>query len=134
MKAINHRAKKVMDRLIYYIHGANDHKIIDNTEGTFMPVHVEHVTDCRLGQIFSIAHYYTEDGDPMRDPEMEFLKGGDEEFYPVSFWQDAPTIRDEPVKWLDGEIVSYNAIQQADLVAFANMWMRNIKEQQGLVI
>ncbi|MGB7532996.1 MAG: hypothetical protein WA977_08510 [Halobacteriota archaeon] len=134
MKAINQRAKKVMDVLTGYIDGANDHKIIDNTEGTFMPVHVEHVNNCKLGQIFSIAHYYEQNGDMMRDPDMEFIKGGDGEYYPISFWQDAPPVRDEPIKWVDGDIVGYNEKQQAALVPFANIWMKNIKEQQGLVI
>ena len=134
MKAISKQAKKVMDVLTGYIDGASDHKTIDNTEGTFMPVHVEHVKKCNLGQVFSIAHYYEQNGDLMRDPDMEFIQGGDGEYYPISFWQDAPTIRDEPAKWIDGDIVSYNAPRQAALVTFANMWMRNIKEQQGLVI
>ena len=134
MKAINQRAKKVMDVLTGYIDGANDHKKIDNTESAFMPVHVEHVNKCSLGQIFSIAHYYEQNGDMMRDPDMEFIKGGDGEYYPISFWQDAPIIRDEPVTWKDGEMVGYNEKRQAGLVTFANMWMKNIKEQQGLVV
>ena len=134
MKAISQRAKKVMDVLTGYIDGANDHKKIDNTKGTFMPVHVEHVNKCSLGQIFSIAHYYKQNGDMMRDPDMEFILGGDGEYYPISFWQDAPTIRDEPLTWKNGEMVSYNEKRQAALVTFANTWMRNIKEQQGLVI
>ena len=123
-----------MDVLTGYIDGANDHKKIDNTKGTFMPVHVEHVNKCSLGQIFSIAHYYKQNGDMMRDPDMEFILGGDGEYYPISFWQDAPTIRDEPLTWKNGEMVSYNEKRQAALVTFANTWMRNIKEQQGLVI
>lgn len=135
MKAISHRAKKVMDLLTYYISGANDSKKVDNTKGTFMPVHVEHVVTCKLGAIYSVAHYYKQNGDCMRDPDMEFLKGADGEYYPISFWQDAPPVRDEPVEWgADGEIVGYNAQKQAVLVPFANTWMRNIKEQQGLVI
>ena len=134
MKAINQRAKKVMDKLTGYIDGANDHKTIDNTKGTFMPVHVEHISKCNLGQIFSIAHYYEQNGDLMRDPDMEFVKAGDGEYYPVSFWQDSPLKRDEAVEWKDGEITGIRPKLQAELATFANMWMKNIKEQQGLVI
>ena len=112
----------------------NDHKKIDNTKGIFMTVHIEYVSSCNLGVIFSIAHYYEQNGDMMRDPDMEFILGGDGEYYPISFWQDAPTIRDEPLTWKNGEMVSYNEKRQAALVTFANTWMRNIKEQQGLVI
>ena len=134
MKAINKRAKKVMDELTGYIDGANDHKKIDNTNGTFMPVHVEHIGPCKLGQIFSVAHYYEQNGDLMRDPDMEFIKGGDDEYYPISFRQDAPFVRDEPVNWEADDIVSYSEASQTALVRFANMWMKNIKEQQGLVV
>ena len=135
MKAINQQAKKVMDLLTKGLDSeASESKKIDNTEGTFMPVHVEHVTQCSLGPIYSIAHYYKQNGDLMRDPDMEFIKGGDGEYYPISFWQDAPPVRDEPLTWENGEMIGYNEKRQASLVTFANMWMKNIKEQQGLVI
>ena len=135
MKAISQRAKKVMDVLTEGVDiEASDSKKIDNTKGTFMTVHVECVGNSNLGVIYSVAHYYTQNGDLMRDPDMEFIKGGDGEYYPISFWQDAPTIRDEPVTWKDGDISGYNEKRQAGLVTFANTWMKNIKEQQGLVI
>jgi hypothetical protein len=135
MKSINQQAKKVMDLLTKGVDSeASESKKIDNTEGTFMPVHVEHVTQCSLGLIYSIAHYYKQNGDLMRDPDMEFIKGGDGEYYPISFWQDSPLKRDDAVEWEDGEITRINPKMQAALASFANTWMRNIKEQQGLVI
>lgn len=133
MKAINHRAKKVMDLLIEdVLPRASVSKKIDNTKGVFMTVHIECVGKCNLGRIYSVAHYYKQNGDLMRDTDMEFLKGGDGEYYPISFWQDSPPVRDEPIRWMDGDIVSYNGVQQATLVTFANLWMKNIQEQQGL--
>ena len=135
MNHTNQQARKVMDILTEGADiEASESKKIDNTKGAFMPVHVEVVALCNLGPIFSIAHYYTQNGDLMRDPDMEFIKGGDGEYYPISFWQDAPIIRDEPVTWKDGEIKAFDPKRQADLVTFSNMWMKNIKEQQGLVI
>ena len=135
MKAINQQARKVLDILTEGTDiEASESKKIDNTKGAFMPVHVEVVTLCNLGQIFSIAHYYEQNGDLMRDPDMEFIKGGDGEYYPISFWQDAPLIRNEVVVWKDGEITGWMGKEQAELATFANTWMKNIKEQQGLVI
>ena len=134
MKAINQRAKKVMDKLTEGLDEIDNHKKVDNTKGAFMPAVVERIGKCDLGQIYSIAHYYEQNGDLMRDPDMEFLKGADGEYYPISFWQDAPLKRDEVVVWKDGTIVGYNEKGQAELVTFANKWMKNIKEQQGLVI
>ena len=134
MKAIKPRAKKVMDALTANWDSVGNGRKIDNTNGTFMPVHIERLNKCKLGQIFSVAHYFEQNGDLMRDPDMGFIKGGDGEYYPISFWQDSPLIRDEVATWKDGEIVAYREKQQASLVTFANTWMRNIKEQQGLVV
>jgi hypothetical protein len=133
MKAINQRAKKVMDLLTANWDSVGNGRKIDNTEGTFMPVHVELIRECNLGQIYSITHYYEQNGDLMRDPDMEFIKGGDGEYYPISFWQDSPLKRDEALEWgEDDEISKIKPKLQAELVTFANMWMKNIKEQQRL--
>ena len=135
MKAINQQAKKVMDVLTEGVDiEASESKKIDNTKGVFMPVHVECVALCNLGRIYSIAHYYEQNGDLLRDPDMEFIKGYDGEYYPISFWQDAPPLRNEVVVWKDGKITGWMGKEQADLATFANTWMKNIKMQQGLVI
>ena len=135
MKAINQQARKVMDLLVEGVDiEASESKKINNTKGAFMTVHVEVVALCNLGQIFSIAHYYEQNGDLMRDPDMEFIKGGDGEYYPISFWQDSPLKRDDAIEWEDGEITKIDPKMQAALASFANTWMKNIKEQQGLVI
>ena len=132
MRAINQQAKKGMDVLTEDIEGMDGHRTIDNAKGTFMPVHVERVNECELGPIFSVAHYYEQNGDPMRDPDMEFIKGGDGEYYPISFWQDAPLKRDDAVEWEYGEIIKIDPKMQAALASFANTWMKNIKDQQKL--
>ena len=62
---------------------------------------------------------------------MEFIKGADGEYYPISFWQDAPLKRDEVVAWKGGTMVGYNEKRQAGLATFANKWMKNIASQQG---
>ena len=135
MKAINQQAKRVMDTLTENMdtaEGEDRSRRINNADGTFMTVHIELLNRCKLGHLYSIAHYFEQNGDMMRDPDMEFIKGGDGEYYPISFWQDSPPLRDEAVNWKDGEIVGYREQQQARLVTFANTWMKNIKEQQGL--
>ena len=132
MKAINLQAKMVMDTLTKNWNSVGNGRKIDNAKGTFKAVHVERVSHCNLGYIYSIAHYHEQEGDLMRDPEMEFVKGGDGDYYPISFWQDSPLKRDEVVAWSGGKMVGYNVEQQMELVIFANEWMRNIKRQQGL--
>jgi hypothetical protein len=133
MKAVNKKAKKVMDVLTEGMDKIGDHRKIDNTKGAFMAVHVEHINNCNLGEIFSISHYFEQNSDLMRDPDMEFIKGSDGEYYPISFWQDSPLKRDEALDWgEDGKIKGIRPKLQAELVTFANTWMKNIKEQQGL--
>lgn len=126
MKAINQRAKKVMDLLTSGIDNEiTDCKKIDNAKETSMAVDIECVGLSNLGPIYSVA---------LRDPDMEFIKGGNGESYPISFRQDEPPIRNEVVLWKNGEITGWMGKEQARLVIFANTWMKNIKEQQGLVI
>src|SRR5215217_3432572 len=43
----------------------------------------------------SVAHYYTQDGDAMRDPEIVFEVGPDGAFHPVSYQQDSLGIYQE---------------------------------------
>lgn len=132
MKAISKTAKKVMDKLTENWDSVGNGRKIDNANGTFMAVHVELVNQCKLGQIFSVTHYYEQNGDLMRDPDMEFIKGEDGEYYPISFWQDAPLKRDEAVVWEDSKVSGIRPKLQAKLATFANTWMKNIAFQQGL--
>ena len=83
MRAINARAKKVMDVLTEKCKYITDHDWF--VTASYMDVVVEHIGDCNLGPMFSIAHYYEQNGDLMRDPEMCFIKGGDGEYYPYYY-------------------------------------------------
>ena len=133
MKHLNKRATRVMDLLTRQLPELGQSQVIDNASGAFMAVHVERVAAKEAGPIFSITHYYEQNGDLMRDPDMEFLRGADGEYYPLSFWQDgAPTVRHEAVEWAGDRIRGYRRRMQADLAAFANQWLANIKQQQGV--
>ena len=52
----------------------------------FMPLVVEAIGPGPRGlPMVSVAHYYTQNGDPMRDPEMVFEVDAAGTFHPVSF-------------------------------------------------
>jgi hypothetical protein len=115
MRPINLKAQKIMDRLTAGITEENSHTRTDNNEpnSAFMAVVVEWVGDCKRGDVYSIAHYYKQNGDLMADPKMDGLG-----------------IYREGVVWEDGEPRYLNAREQRDEAIFAGTWMENIKHQQ----
>ena len=129
MRAINKKAQAVMDRLTDGITRENSHTRIDNNkpDSGIMAVVVEWVGNCKLGDVFSIAHYYEQYGDLMSDPEMTFLHGGDGRYYPMSYKLDSLGVYREGVVWADGEPKYINAREQRDEAIFAGTWMENIK-------
>ena len=134
MKAINQKAKKVMDALTKGIDKIGDHKKIDNSEGTFMPVVIECIGRCNYGLLYSIAHYHSQGGDLTCDPDMVFIKAEmDGNYYPISFEQGGVKY-EVSVTIKDDKVAGTWTHLQREQKDFANMWMENIRQQQGLVI
>lgn len=132
MRKLNQKSTAIFNKLIEGLNKPGDHRKIDNANGAFMPAVIEHIGTAtwRDKQInsFSIAHY----GDAMRDPEMTFYQIGDY-IFPAYFLQDNVGLEQESIgrnpetgKWW-----VHNKMQ-ADHTSFANMWLSNIKEQQGI--
>ena len=67
----------------------------------------------------------------MRDPEMLFIQAEDG-YYPAEIWQDAVNRHSVGVLIEDSLAVSIDELEQADMTMFAEVWLKNIKEQQGL--
>ena len=138
MKCLNARAKLSIQKLyeaMYdsrYMIEEGIYARIDNNPA-YMPVVVEKVGNLPgYGEIISIAHYSKQNGDPMADPDMEFvIVGGD--YYPISYrndylccQQDFFTLDNE------GKPEKINKILQEHLTTFANHWLGNIAYQQNL--
>lgn len=71
---------------------------------------------------YSIAHYYTQNGDRMRDPEITFMLDDTQRcIYALSYTQDNMGIYYETGDRTEQQI--------EDLMGFFNQWMTNIKEQ-----
>jgi hypothetical protein len=132
MRAINKSAKKVMDVLTANCKDVGDHGKFHTDP--FMDVIVERIENCSLGAKFSIAHYYEQNGDLMRDPEMCFIRGGDDEYYPYYWRMDGLGIERECIRWDEkGSVLGIQEIEQSNQAVFAGTWMRNIKSQQKQV-
>jgi len=127
---ISKRAKAVMEVMVKDLNKDNNHRKIDNTEKTFMPVVVEHIGDIENYDIFSIAHYFIQNGDMMADPEMTYLRI-DGEFYPMSF-KNASLGIDRQYLLYRNKKISYIPSAYNDSRSFTTKWFSNIKQQQGL--
>lgn len=145
---LNVTAAKVMNLLIEMAlnnEEREDYIKIDNTNGSYIPVSVEvlgtseahgyHITHV------SVAHYGEMNGDLMAAPEMEFVaitqKGEDHAYiYPISYRNDYAYGYERVAINLGEDLLPYSfyAGRVRENVEFANMWMRNINEQQGLQV
>ncbi len=131
MKALNKKAEAIFHKLTEGMVELGDHRKIDNTNGSFMAVCVEIIAKTALGPLVSVAHYYEQNGDLMRDPDVVFLVDADGHVYPVSFRQDNLGIDQEAAVVEDGKW-KVRTRMQADIAKFCNDWFQNIQEQQGL--
>ena len=130
MKAVGKLAEQVLRTLVAGLRDGNDYRKVDNCGGAFMPVSIELIGNCRLGDLFSVAHYYEQNGDLMRDPEMVFLRDSAGRFFPTYFRQDGGLGFEQ--ESADVEKGTFLLAVQAEHASFADMWMKNIREQQHL--
>ena len=106
---------------------------IDNSDGTYMPVHIELIDRTEKYTHISLAHYGQQNGDAMRDPEMLFaLHKETQQFIPYYYRNDYCGIEQNSVKWSEDGI-ALNSRLQAEHTTFANQWLRNIAAQQGIL-
>jgi len=148
MKHLSQEATKIVDTLTANVLEIGDAKTFDahgytkHWDGGIMAAHVElidNVPSSGSGNLYSITHYYKQNGDMMRDPEMIFWHGktvnrkGEmiDTYYPTYFRQD-PAIEQESAIFENGKLTGYSPRMQKDHAIFANQWMKNIKEQQNI--
>jgi uncharacterized protein DUF6908 len=100
----------------------------------YMRLVIEHVGEGPRGMpAIAVAHYYEQNGDAVRDPEIVFevnpdaWKSGD--WCPVSYRQDNLDIYQDAVFLGDNDQVMVRPKLVQHLKAFARQWDRNIDEQ-----
>ena len=133
--SISKSAIAIMSVLTNDLNEDNRARTIDNNK-SFMPVHIEFLHTTEEGDFFCVNHTYEQNGDLMRDPEVVFLRVKTNNitlFLPVSFQQDNLGIYREHVEYDEnGKINGVYTALLKDCASFCNMWMKNIKFQQGL--
>ena len=123
-----------MDKLTLDLKEPGDHSKIDNTNGGFMAVVVEHIGTAKWQgrdiDSFSVAHYYQQNGDAMR--KMTFFRINSY-YFPAYFLQDNLGVEQESIgrDYETGRWWVRNKMQRHH-TSFANTWMNNIKQQQGI--
>ena len=84
MKTLDRRAAEIFRKML-----ALQTTKIDNSDGTYMPVHIELIGRIDKYDFFSLAHYGQQNGDAMRDPEMLFaLHNETRQFIPYYYRND----------------------------------------------
>src|SRR5262245_59889185 len=98
----------------------------------FMPLVIEAIgTGPRGLPAVSVAHYWTQNGDLMRDPEMVFEVGPGGDFLPVSYQQDGlpfAAYREAVFQDETGKVMVRPRLAK-ELASFARQWDRNLKAQ-----
>src|SRR5438046_3107404 len=83
----------------------------------------------RGGMMISVMHYYVQNGDAMRDPDLAFERLPSGESCPISFQQDNMGIYQEGVTiHPDGSVLVDERLVR-DLQQFMGIWNRSIQEQ-----
>ncbi len=88
----------------------------------YLPLVIE-----RHGRRVSVAHYFEQNGDAMRDPEIEFILPN---WLPAWIQQDPVGIFTVAISFSDDGRPRIHKGMLADLTSFAAKWARNIKAQK----
>jgi hypothetical protein len=135
MKFLSKHSSGIFRKLIAAMDG-KDHLKLDNSNSVFMPIIIERLHELpdplngHKVTVYSLSHYYEQNGDLVPDPDMTFAVT-DEVIIPLTYqntyrYDEAIQIQPSPDPWLVKHHL-YNS-----LISFANMWLKNIKEQQNL--
>lgn len=140
MKKINQTATQIFCKLLQKL-GTESYLKLKAED--FMPLVLEQVgegisTPFGTGKLYSLAHYYEQNGDAMRDPEMVFIvvdnRSDAKDFqmisiYPQMFQQDNLGLYEESICIENNKVTTYKPTWQAGHTTFANQWLQNIRQQ-----
>jgi len=140
MKKLNEQATRIFCRFLKKLNGKQHIKLF--SEG-FMPLTIERLeenilTPAGVGTTYSLCHYYQQNGDAMRDPEIVFIvvdNRKDEKdmeaihIYPQLYLQDNLGLYEESIRIENRQVKSFIKAWQYSHCSFANQWLKNIRQQ-----
>ena len=97
----------------------------------FMPLSIERIgTGPRGGILLSVMHWYEQNGDLMRDPDVEIeILPDTGEWLPLSYRQDSAGLFQQVQRDIDGELMRATERFVKDIQDFLVLWDSNIGEQ-----
>jgi hypothetical protein len=110
--------------------GASSRQLGEATEKGSMPLSVERIAP----QVFSLAHYYRQNGDMMRDPDVVLYRDELGRWFPATYRQDGMA----PVYTVALTLDAYEGItgvyrrRYASLRDFVRLWLQNLRTQHGI--
>ncbi|WP_333887348.1 DUF6908 domain-containing protein [Sphingobacterium siyangense] len=140
MEFLSQKATIVFGELLNRIENA--YLKIENVP--YMPLTMELIgvgieTPWGMADLYSLCHYYEQNGDLMQDPEMCFLvtdnrNGFNADFgklkiAPYMFQQANLGIYQDSIKIENSKLTKFLRKQQKQQTDFANTWLTNIREQ-----
>lgn len=128
LKPVTRTSQRVLEHLVDGIDVGASKKV--DSGGPFMAAHVEALQRTGAGVLYSIAHYFESNGDLVPDPDVVFIRRADGSFAPISFQNSL--VFNQHVRWLEDGAIEIDAREQASIASFANTFLRNIAEQQGI--
>lgn len=140
MQKLNQNATKIFCLLLKKLNGQQHIKI---TIPEFMPLSIERlqeniITPVGIGTLYSLCHYYEQNGDLMRDPEMCFIIVDNRKdpkdylavgIYPQLYQLDSLGIYEESIRIENGTVTNCITPWHKGHCSFANQWMKNITQQ-----
>ena len=127
MKPMSAKDTKTLDKIFKGME-PDTSKRISNSKA-YLPLSVERLYEDR----YSMAHYVEQGGDLIADPDMELYRDKHGNWYPVAIQQLLGTYTMAITEFDEnGEPAKFNYRAYNDLRSFLSMWLRNLREQQGL--
>lgn len=134
MKSLNKTAAATLEKMFCAAQSGAVKINCNGPDSGIMAVNVEIIARHESERaIISVAHYYEQNGDLMRDPDVEFLRTGAGEYWTIAMRQDGIFNINKTFAELDSQfnIEKICPKQQADCASFCNTWMKNIRWQQS---
>jgi len=131
MKPMTLRASMILNAIVEAM-GTGDHVKLKRSEA-YMALSVDRLGG-DLEERFSLAHNRIVNGDVCPDPDVEFMRSPDGFWYPTAMTDSFGRYTRAIVSTRAGMPEQYSPRAYESIRSFCEMWMKNLVEQQSIVV